>query len=253
MTNLWERVEGKYSRVGARWFHRKAIRMPAGGRPVISFTFDDFPHSALRVGGEILKEFGARGTYYAALGLMGKVDSAGEMFEAEDILRVLRDGHELGCHTYDHLDSWTTKPSVFEKSIQVNRERLAVLVPNHDFRSFSYPISPPRIATKGRTSAYFDCCRGGGQTANQQVVDSNYLSAFFLEKKRDSPDVVHSLIEENSRKGGWLIFATHDVVDSPSPYGVKPPFFRDVVRASAESGAEILPVIKAWERYSRHS
>ena len=49
-------------------------------QPLISFTFDDFPRSALTVGGEILERHGARGTYYASLGVMGKYEAAGLMF-----------------------------------------------------------------------------------------------------------------------------------------------------------------------------
>ena len=39
--------------------------------PLISFTFDDFPRSALSTGGRILEEFGAVGTYLQLIGLDG--------------------------------------------------------------------------------------------------------------------------------------------------------------------------------------
>jgi peptidoglycan/xylan/chitin deacetylase (PgdA/CDA1 family) len=39
--------------------------------PMISFTFDDFPRSALHVAGRILEDHGIAGTYYVSLGLMG--------------------------------------------------------------------------------------------------------------------------------------------------------------------------------------
>ena len=53
--------------------------------PVISFTFDDFPRSALLNAGAILRERGLAGTYYASFGLMGTKAPTGEMFEREDL------------------------------------------------------------------------------------------------------------------------------------------------------------------------
>lgn len=250
MKNLWARIQGKYCRTGVKLFHRKDLPIPSGGPSLISFTFDDFPRSALHAGGDILRHFDKRGTYYAALGLMGKVDAAGQMFEQEDLHRLIAEGHELGCHTFDHLDSWTTATKNFEESILRNRNSMRQILPDHALRSFSYPISPPRIRTKGRVHPHFDYCRGGGQQINCGVTDSNYLSAYFIEKTRDNPEMAKAAIRENVRVGGWLIFATHDVCDHPSPYGCTQQHFEDIVKASVESGAEVVPVIEAWERLS---
>src|SRR2546429_104887 len=70
----------------------------------------------------------------------------------------------------------------------------------------------------------------GGQTFNWGVTDLNYLCAFFLEKSRDNPEAVKSLIDQNARARGWLILATHDVCAAPSPFGCTPDFFEQVVQ-----------------------
>ena len=93
--------------------------------PVISFTFDDFPRSALINGGAILREHGFAGTYYASLGLMGTKAPTGEIFMREDLDELIQQGHELACHTFDHYDSWDTAPSEFEASILRNHEAVA--------------------------------------------------------------------------------------------------------------------------------
>src|ERR1051326_7690424 len=67
----------------------------------VSFTFDDFPRSALTAGGRILEEYGLRGTYYASLQLAGSVGDLGPMFEREDVLAAHALGPELACHTYN--------------------------------------------------------------------------------------------------------------------------------------------------------
>lgn len=55
------------------------------------------------------------------------------------------------------------------------------------------------------------------------------------------------MILRNRDACGWLVFATHDVCESPTPFGCKPAFFEEVVRFAAESGARILPLGQALE------
>ena len=64
--------------------------------PIVSFTFDDFPRSALHVGGEILRARGFAGTYYASLGLVDRDSPVGRIFSVYDLKSLLAQGHELG-------------------------------------------------------------------------------------------------------------------------------------------------------------
>jgi peptidoglycan/xylan/chitin deacetylase (PgdA/CDA1 family) len=244
IADYWARARAKYYRSGARWLVRREMTIDTPV-PLISFTFDDFPKSAVRTGGAILNHFGVVGTYYAALGLLGREEPSGPMFTAEDLEQVIQQGHELGCHTFAHCHSWRTRPAAFEESVVDNRRALATLRPGTTFQTFSYPICAPRPQTKRRMARYFACCRGGGQTFNTGTADLNYLSAFFLEKSRNNPDAVKRVIDLNQRACGWLIFATHDVCSSPSPYGCTAEFFEEIVRYAADSGARILPVAEA--------
>jgi peptidoglycan/xylan/chitin deacetylase (PgdA/CDA1 family) len=246
LDDLWRRARGHYQRNSADVFFRRPFEIRTG-TPVISFTFDDFPRSALHQGGEILRRYGVAGTYYASLGLMDTETPSGLAFGREDLKRLLEDGHELGCHTFDHCDAWATSTEAFERSIIENAAALRQLIPRATFRTFSYPMSPPRPSTKQRTAAQFSCCRGGGQTFNAGTIDLNYLRACFLEKAKGDPAVVKMTIDANRRHRGWLILATHDVCDEPSPFGCRPAFFEEIVTYSVASGARILPVIRAWD------
>lgn len=214
-------------------------------RPLISFTFDDFPRSALFTGGAILRNFGVTGTYYVALGLAGTQTATGEMFRIADLETVLEQGHELGCHTYSHCHSWETDSRAFEQSVIDNQAAVSSLLPGYVFQTFSYPISPPRPSTKARIAKRFAGCREGGQKFNSKVADLNQLSAFFLEKCRDNFPAVKDIIDRNQAACGWLIFATHDVAEIPTRYGCQPEFFASVVQYAVNSGAEILPLVKA--------
>lgn len=246
MVDLWGRVNRYVQRNCASFLFRRPQRIDLQ-RPMISFTFDDFPRTALLAGGRILRRYGLSGTYYTALGLMGGGSPSGPIFVADDLKNALNDGHELGCHTFSHCHSWKTRPSAYEQSILENRRTLAELIPNCQFRSFSYPISLPRPMSKRTAAKYFQSSRGGGQTFNSGLVDLNQLSAYFLEKAGGDLELPKALIDESRHANAWIIFATHDVAPHPSPYGCTPEFFEEVVRYSVESGAEILPVSEALD------
>lgn len=217
-----------------------------GGRPIVSFTFDDFPRSAAQVGAEILQRYGARGTYYVSMGLRGTLLPAGPGFEINDLQHLECDGHELGCHTFDHCHSWKACSGNFEKSVLKNAKAVREAIPNLRFETLSYPLAYPRPSTKRRMSKHFACCRAGGESFNVGWCDANNLQAVFLEKNRDRLDAMKELIEANRRANGWLIFATHDIAESPTPFGCRPTFFDDIVKHVVECDSQILPVAKAW-------
>ena len=214
-------------------------------RPVISFTFDDFPRSALICGGDIIRAHGGAATYYVSLGLMGTTQPTGAMFVRGDLEGVIAGGHELGCHTYDHCNAWNTASRDFELSIVKNMQGLQRFFPCRSFKTMSYPISVPRPAVKACCDTYFVGCRSGGQSFNRGTTDLLGLNAFFLEQSREDARSVKLLIDGSCHAGGWLIFATHDVTENPTQYGCTPRFFEEIVRYAANLGARILPVCSA--------
>jgi peptidoglycan/xylan/chitin deacetylase (PgdA/CDA1 family) len=246
-------VSGLLRKVRNYWMGRAAkfvCQRPIQVRsepPLISFTFDDFPRSALSVGGEILNRHGLAGTYYAAFGLAGRQTRSGQIFEMSDLLHLVRQGHELGCHTYGHCHSWDTDVEAYEKSVIENRVALKKVFPDAEFKSFSYPYCAPRPVLKRRVARHFLSCRGGAQGINAGDTDLNQLDAFFLEKTRGDIQLVREIIDRNCVQHGWLIFATHDISESPTPFGCTPRFFEEIVKYAADSGARIGPVTQALQ------
>lgn len=247
MSDLLNRIAGKYRRTVSDFFYRRmaAVKLTT---PIISFSFDDAPQTAFNYGGDILKAHGARGTYFVSLGMLESTSPSGTIASQDDLRRAVEEGHELGCHTFDHKDPWKTKTEVFEQSVLKNRQALARILPNTVFSTFAYPLCGPNPATKSKIGKLFNCCRGGGQTFNVGMADFNLLKAFFLDiRNGDTIDTVRRLIDQNSESRGWLIFATHDVDDNPSLYGCTKEFFEEVVAYAATSGARLLPVGKACQ------
>jgi peptidoglycan/xylan/chitin deacetylase (PgdA/CDA1 family) len=158
------------------------------------------------------------------------------------MLQALGEGHELGCHTHDHLDAWFSSRAEYLASVRRNAEAWAKLAPAAEFATFAYPKSGPTVWVKGDLSERFLACRGGGQCGNEGTVDLNLVQACFLDgRTRIQMDQVRMLIDRNASSSGWLVFATHDVADDPSPYGCKLGFFERVVEYAVQSGAAILP------------
>jgi peptidoglycan/xylan/chitin deacetylase (PgdA/CDA1 family) len=248
MSNLLSRIPGKYRRTLAYRFCRRMAAIKTSV-PIISFTFDDAPKTAFTLGGDILRAYGARATFFVSLGLLGSQTEVGTIASPDDLLHAVKEGNELGCHTYDHLDTWQTNTEEFIESVVKNREALDRILPGKCFKTFAYPISEPRPAVKCRLEKYFICCRGGGQTPNVGVADLNLLKAYFLDRRNKiDTNAVKKVIDYNSSCRGWLIFATHDVTDNPSPYGCTPNLFTEVVEHAVRSGALLLPVRQACEK-----
>ena len=246
MSAIWSRLKLRLQREMADRLARRPLSL-GNPRPLVSFTFDDFPRSALHCGGAILHSHGLAGTFFASFGLIGRTAPTGKIFVEDDLIELIEQQHELGCHTFDHFHSWGTAPSEFKASIIRNRAALAAYLPQIRFRTFSYPISVPRPRTKWETGGCFDCCRGGGQDFNEGTVDRAHLKAFFIEQSRSDLSAIVRVIENNARNNGWLIFATHDVSNSPTPFGCTPFLFEEIVNRAIDSGATILPVSEALD------
>ncbi len=224
-----------------RWGRRDVDIDPS--EPYVSFTFDDFPRTAYTVGGRILHAYGARGTYFVSSALLSGPSPSGPIATPDDVARAVADGHEIGCHTRDHLDGTRETPQAFERSIVANHAAIARIIPDHEMNVFAYPLEGPTLAVKRAVGPHFVASRGGGQVFNAGRVDFHLLKSFFLDwKSRDDVHAIERLIAENAEKRGWLIFSTHDIADSPSPYGCSPDGFADIVELACRSGARVLPM-----------
>jgi len=214
--------------------------------PVVSFCFDDFPRTAYTVGGAILKNFGACGTYYAAMGLMNTVNKLGEQFRPSDLDSLMSDGHELACHTFSHISCRKVPFQAFETDVQRGRQAIREAT-GRDPANFSYPYGHVTLTAKNRIGPQMRSCRGiyGGLNAPQ--VDLSLLRANSLYGEEDRFAQAKSLLLENERQKSWVIFYTHDVHPRPSPFGCTPSFLEKTVSFAAERGYRILTVNNALD------
>jgi peptidoglycan/xylan/chitin deacetylase (PgdA/CDA1 family) len=218
-------------------------------RPIVSFTFDDAPRSAFEHGGAIVRAHAGRGTYFVSLGLLAKTSEIGPIADADHLAAAIDHGHELGCHTFDHLDAWCCSPSDYLASIDRNQQALDTLFPGYRFHSFAYPKNGATLAVKIPLSHRFASCRGGGQTFNAGRIDLNLLHACFLDRRAHADlDFARRLIELNAAARGWLIFAAHDITDDERPFACQPRLLEKVVQLACDSGAELIPMYEALRK-----
>ena len=240
----------------SRWIHKHAAaqfehRRASGSEqvPIISFTFDDFPRSALLTGGELLESKGICATYYASLELVGQETSVGRIFGYEDLRSVIANGHELACHTYSHLSALEHTADVVAQSCGENRRRALELFPDHPLRNFSYPFGDVTLALKRCLGSVYDSCRTVQSGINRSPVDMAFLYANPVYSWQPLANL-RRLIDRNAELNGWLILYTHDVCESPSRFGCTQEYFREAVSYAVESGARVIPVKEAVAQFT---
>jgi peptidoglycan/xylan/chitin deacetylase (PgdA/CDA1 family) len=216
--------------------------------PVVTFTFDDFPRSALTVGGDILEAFGARATYYVAMSLMNTSNSLGEQFREEDLFSLLERGHELASHTFNHLSARRTNCDTFvrdaEKGEAAIQEKMGIAASGN----FAYPYGDVTPRVKKILGPRLRSCRGTIGGCNGPETDLNLLNANSLYGGIDRVEAAKQLILENERRRSWLIFYSHDVAATPSPFGCTPQLLKEVCSYAASRGAHFMTVAEVMEQ-----
>lgn len=238
--NLKSRLAAYGRKRIAQMFSRKLARRMSN-IPIISFTFDDFPRSAVKVAGAMLAERGLRGTYYASLGLMGKQTDEGEMYSAEDLRSLVQDGHELACHTFSHIYCPRLAGNEVQEECCRNRRAAAAILGAYRLRNFSFPSGAITWSAKSALAEIYDSCRTVEWGINCNPIDLGFLRANPLYSQLPT-SYAQRLIAENSKRGGWLIFYTHDIRSRPSAVGCTPNYFSEILSFALASGASILTI-----------
>ncbi len=211
---------------------------------VVSFTFDDAPGSAFTNGGNILSKLGFQGTFYIALSFLDSSDPV-YRFSCQQLEQAIADRHELGCHTYSHIDLSQTNYRESVADIQRNRQCLNELFPKQQFENFSYPFGSQTKAIKAFARNQFHSARGIQDGLNVGKVDMLNLKACKLYERSISLQKIYRKIEEAIQLKAWLIFYTHDVKVNPSNYGCSPDYLQSVAQVCADLNLKVLPIREA--------
>jgi peptidoglycan/xylan/chitin deacetylase (PgdA/CDA1 family) len=240
-------VFDKFVRKASRFYYAKP-HLVSSKRSIITFTFDDFPLSAYEIGARILEAYEARGTYYTSALLAESCNDGLLMYQTENLLDLQSTGHEIGCHTHHHVGLQGLDNISVTKQLDDNYDFLRPYLGDHGLTSFSYPFGHVSFASKKIISGRFATGRGISSGVNQGIVDLSQLKANAIYSHKDNLDDLEKLIYSVVRSGGWLIFYTHDVSDSPSAYGCTPEVFEQIVKLATSDKCEVLCMRHALSR-----
>lgn len=247
MRKMWSAIKARASNRLARHLRVAPLKLQNHG-PMVSFTFDDVPKSATTVGARILDEYNARATFYIAGGLVDKWSGHWAGPSVNDIVNLHRRGHEIACHTFSHTRAIDLNAATMIAEIEKNRRYLTSLDPFIKIENFAYPYGLGSVSHKNRLSNLFHSSRSILPGINAGVVDLQYLRAMPLIERQIDRDGIERALEQAIVTGGWLIFYSHDVATTPSPYGCSPSLLRDAVDAASRRKIPILSIAEALRR-----
>lgn len=212
-------------------------------RPIVSFTFDDFPKSAIDNGARVLEAQNWRGTFYACAGLVGHDNHHGKHFEAADLVALEKSGHEIGGHTYSHQDLATVSLENALAEVQKNKSLLAEFGICSELSSFAFPYGSATAALKRELARKFNSLRGVNAGYHIDKADLNGLKSIGVFSQ--NIPMILALIKSMETKPGWLTLFAHDICETPSSWGCTPEEFHTVVLAVKNSGAIAKPISSA--------
>lgn len=214
----------------------------------VSICFDDFPKSAVTRAKPMLERRGWKATWYAAGSMIGQDHpDHGKMFDRDDLETLTRDGHDIGCHTFSHLDCVPSDDETVMRDLSRNREFFR----KHKLpraRSFAYPFGRVDVGSKRLLLQQMPAMRGVHPGIQSGSIDRGLLHATGIEDHNGG--TARALHQLSSMKGDreWLIIFTHDIDESPSSWGCSPQDFENLPSAVDQSGAEVVTVADMLSR-----
>ena len=226
----------KVQRRVVQW-RRACMAQVEADRPVVTFTFDDFPKSALN-GADVIEKHGGRGGFYACTSQMGQRSPIlGEMFDAGTLAELRRRGHEVGAHTHSHLDCAQSRLEKVERDIGENLVALSEAGHTETVSAFAFPYGETSYAAKRWVGDIFATGRGILPGINSGEVDRSQLRAIELGAsamhRRRALAALKAALETNA----WVFFFTHDVGASPTSYGAPTDLIDELAQRAVDAGA----------------
>lgn len=231
------------------WIRYKPARFNYPGG-IASFTFDDFPKSAT-TGAKILEDHESRGTFYVAFGLAETENHLGRMCDLDDVRALHEAGHEIGCHTYSHVDCSQASVETLLAEVSKNDAAHRVAISDAKMTNFAFPFGASSFASRRALRDRFVCCRGVRAGLNSGAGDLTSLRSIRLYHHLFDDQQVRRFIDRSKRLGAWIIFYTHDVSTNPSAFGCKPEELEAIV-AYARGVMPVLTVREAVARLDVH-
>lgn len=237
---LSQKIRGAIDGIACRSVVRQNQKLPSGR--YVSLCFDDFPQSAAVTAAPMIESLGWHATWYVSGGFQDtEEDALGQMYTEADLRRLIANGHDIGCHTFDHIDCAKATPSEILAQCEKNQQYLDSFGIN-EVESFAFPFGAANATAKKVMEQSELALRGVKPGLHRGKADLNMLKACGLQDNEGGILRAIEELETLSKGDGWLIIFTHDVRDDHSPWGVTPEDYDLLLTAVQASGAEVVTV-----------
>lgn len=173
----------KPSKIFRMFYPSLLWEMPKTGEKTIYLTFDDGPHPTITpLVLEILKRYDAKATFFCIGNNVRQFPATFELIKKE--------GHSVGCHTFNHENGWKTKTQDYVDSVSAANE----LIQSNLFR-------PPHGKIKRSELKKLQTSNSELQTVAWTVIAYDWDHAL-------SPEDVYQNVIRNA--GDGAIVALHD-------------------------------------------
>ncbi len=209
------------------------------GQTIVSFSFDDCPLSGITHGVKRLERENWLSTVYISGSLLGTENHLGKMMGPQDVQALNDNGHEIGEHTFSHIDASTVALSEILADIEKNQAYLnSIGIPAS--KTMAYPFGQTTPALKKAMQARFLGARGIRPAAHISSVDLNQISSMPLFSS--TVDQLVQAIQKTSETGGWLTLFTHDICENPSEWGCTMQDIEKVISAIKNSEVKVMTI-----------
>lgn len=238
MSNLILRT----SRFAARHLAKSVVSLRKG-RGVVSVSFDDVPTSACQYGASLLEDYEGSGSFFVCGGLTDRDEQAQRCHSIQDLLQLQESGHEIGCHTYSHLNCPLTSSVQLKQDWALNRRFFA----EHGIASegFAFPFGAYDLRTKLAARQHFSYARTTSGGPQFGVADLYALRAQALYSHSLQRDDLLGAIRQTAEQGGWLILYTHEVDEIVGKWGCTTEDLRLVLDFASQQACQILSIKQA--------
>ena len=171
-------------------------QMPKTAQKTIYLTFDDGPHPLITPKVlEILKHYNAKATFFCIGNNVQKYPATFEL--------VKKEGHSVGCHTFNHEDGFKTKTDDYVKSFLAANE----LIHSNLFRPPHGKIKRSELKKLKALNFKLDNCSQLSTLNSQLKIVAWTVIAYDWEHALSPEDVYQNVIRN---AGDGAIVAFHD-------------------------------------------
>ncbi len=185
-------VLNEWSELSRRAFPKALFRLNLQQKPMIALTFDDGPKAG--VTDWLLDELGKRNVK-ATFFLIG---SQADLPENREIIRrMAEEGHQIGCHTYHHVQMTALPENEQEQEIRQWYQAVSGIIGD-----FSYAIRPPYGCVNNRVceSLHVPVILWSVDTEDWTGKSAREIADYVISEAKDGDIILlHDIFKESVR------------------------------------------------------